>query len=109
MEELSNSLDEVVNCIKNSKEYKKCISLKKKMEDNDEINSLIKEIKLKQKKYIRNNDFNKKNELDLLENKLNDIPVYHIYMENLEVVNEMINYVKDELNDYFFKLLNKKY
>ena len=109
MEELNRNLDEVVNCIKNSKEYKKCIELKEKMDTNDEINSLVKEIKLKQKKYIRSNDSNILEELKLLEDKLNNIPIYHIYLENLEEVNNMINYVKDELNDYFDKLLNKKY
>ena len=109
MEELNRNLDEIVNCIKNSKEYKKCIELKEKMDSNDEINSLVKEIKLKQKKYIRSNDSNILEELKLLEDKLNNIPIYHIYLENLEEVNNMINYVKDELNDYFDKLLNKKY
>jgi len=109
MEKLNKSLDEVVLCIKNSKEYRKCIELKEKMESNDEINSLVKEIKLKQKKYIRTNDSNILSELNELEEKLNSIPIYHVYNENLEKVNYYINYVKDELNDYFIELLNKKY
>ena len=109
MEKLNKSLDEVVLCIKNSKEYKKCIELKEKMKSNDEINSLVKEIKLKQKKYIRTNDSNILSELNELEEKLNSIPIYHVYNENLEKVNYYINYVKDELNDYFIELLNKKY
>ncbi len=109
MEKLNKSLDEVVDCIKNSKEYKKCIELKEKMNSNDEINSLVKEIKLKQKKYIRTNDSNILSELNELEEKLNCIPIYHIYTENLEKVNYYINYVKDELNEYFDNLLNKKY
>lgn len=109
MEKLNKSIDEVVLCIKNSKEYRKCILLKEKMKDNDEINSLVKEIKLKQKKYIKTNDSNVLSELNELEEKLNCIPIYHVYTENLEKVNEYINYVKDELNDYFLELLNKKY
>jgi len=109
MEKLNKSLDEVVNCIKNSKEYKKCIELKERMKSNDEINSLVKEIKLKQKKYIRSNDSNILRELNELEERLNCIPIYHVYTKNLEKVNDYINYVKDELNDYFDKLLNKKY
>ena len=109
MEKLNKSLDEVVDCIKNSKEYKKCIELKEKMNSNDEINSLVKEIKLKQKKYIRTNDSNILSELNELEEKLNSLPIYHIYTENLEKVNYYINYVKDELNEYFDNLLNKKY
>ena len=109
MEKLNKSLDEVVNTIKNSKEYKKCIELKEKMKSNDEINSLVKEIKLKQKKYIRSNDPNILRELNELEERLDSIPIYHVYTKNLEKVNDYINYVKDELNDYFDKLLNKKY
>ena len=77
-------LDEVVNTIKNSKEYKTVIELKEKMNSNEDINSLVKKIKILQKKYIRTNDKNIKLELDSLEKKLNEIPIYHIYMENLE-------------------------
>lgn len=109
MEKLDKSLDEVVDCIKESKEYKKCIELKDKMETNDLINSLVKEIKLKQKEYIKSNDPNILSELNELEEKLNCVPIYHVYTENLEKVNEYINYVKDELNEYFNNLLNKKY
>ena len=109
MEKLNRSLDDVVNCIKNSKEYKKCLELKEKMDSNSEINDLVKKIKLKQKKYIKSNDPDILKELDKLEERLNSIPIYHTYLENLEIVNNMINYVKDELNDYFVNLLNKKY
>ncbi len=109
MEKLNKSIDEVVLCIKNSKEYRKCILLKEKMKDNHEINSLVKEIKLKQKKYIKTNDSNILSELNELEERLNCIPIYHVYTENLEKVNYYINYVKDELNEYFDNLLNKKY
>lgn len=106
MEEFYNNLDSVVSTIKDSKEYKKCIKLKKEMDSNEEIASIVKEIKKLQKKYINTNDSSVKRELDELENKLEEIPIYHIYLENLEKVNYMINYVKDELNDYFDKLLN---
>ena len=101
-------LDEVVKVIKDSKEYKTCIDLKKQMESNEDINSLVKKIKVLQKKYIRTNDKDIKLELDNLEKELNEIPIYHIYMENLSSVNDMINYVKDELNNYFDLLLNEK-
>lgn len=108
MEELNKCLEEVINCIINSKEYKLCIELKKKMEDNAHINELVKNIKKLQKDYIRNKDEKIKKELDLLEQELNSIPIYHIYNDNLEVVNNKILYVKDILNNYFDNLLNKK-
>ena len=37
----------------------------------------------------------------------NSIPIYNVYMKKLNKVNEMIDYVQDELNDYFYKLFNE--
>lgn len=110
MEKLYKSLDEVINCIKNSDEYKNCILLKEKMDNNTELKKMIVDIKKLQKKYIRSNcDLKIKKELDNLEEKLNEIPIYVMYLQNLEKVNYKIDYVKDSLNDYFDKLLNEKY
>ena len=39
--------------------------------------------------------------------ELFNIPIYKIYLDNLEVVNQKIDYVKDSLNDYFYKLFNE--
>lgn len=108
MEKLYKAVDDVVNYIKLSDEYKNCVSLKDKMSKNQELTLLIEKIKKMQKEYIKNNyDKNIKQELDKLNNKLEEIPVYNIYLENLKKVNLMINYVRDELNDYFYKLFNE--
>ena len=109
MEEVTKALGEVVSCIKESKEYQNCITLKKQMDENEEIKELVKKVKEYQKKYIRNQDENIKKELDILEKQLEEIPLYTVYLQNLEVINEKIEYVKDSLNDYFDQLLNKKY
>lgn len=105
---MNNALNDLVDYIKNSNEYKTCLELKDKMKDNDEVVALVKQVKLLQKKYIRSNyDKDIKKELDIINEKLNNIPIYVIYKQNLEKVNNMINVVKDELNNYFDKLLNK--
>ena len=105
---MTNSLNDLINYIKNSNEYRTCIELKNKMNDNDEVNALVKQVKSLQQKYIKSNyDENIKKELDEINSKLDNIPIYVIYKQNLEKVNNMINLVKDELNDYFDKLLNK--
>ena len=110
MEKLNKALDEVVECIKSSCEYQDCISIKKKMDDNTELKELINNIKRLQKKYVRSNyDSKIKEELDLLEDKINYIPIYHVYLEKIEMVNQQIDYVRDSLNDYFYNLVNKKY
>lgn len=103
---MNKELEEVINTIINSDDYKRCIQLKEKMSTNKEICELVDKIKVLQKKYVRENGEEVLEELKLLEERLNEIPIYVIYMQHLEKVNEMINYVKDELNDYFYKVLN---
>ena len=108
MEELYNSLEEVIHTIQSSQEYQKCISLKEQMKDNEKVNSLINTIKKTQKEYVKSSyDKELKKTLDSLEEELYSIPIYHIYNDNLEKVNEMIEYVKEHLNDYFNHLLNQ--
>jgi cell fate (sporulation/competence/biofilm development) regulator YmcA (YheA/YmcA/DUF963 family) len=110
MEKLYKSLNEVIDCIKESPEYKECIKIKEQMDSNEELVELINKVKELQKKYIRSNyDSNIKKELDKYESKLKEIPIYNIYLTKLEEVNKKIDYVKDSLNDYFDQLLNKKY
>lgn len=104
---LDKSLNDVVKYIVESIEYKKCIELKKKMSSNKELTILIDEIKKLQKKYIRTNDIDIKEELDRKMTKLESIPIYNEYNNNLIQVNQMINYVKDELNGYFYNKLNE--
>ena len=110
MEKLYKSLNEVIDCIKESPEYKDCIKIKEQMDSNGELVELINKVKELQKKYIRSNyDSNIKKELDKYESKLKEIPIYNIYLTKLEEVNKKIDYVKDSLNDYFDQLLNKEY
>ena len=100
-------LNDIITWIKESKEYKKCIELKKKMDDNDELVKLISDVKKKQKEYVKSNfDKDKKKELEILQNKLDEIPIYNVYNRNLEIVNSYSDYVRDELNDYFCKVFN---
>ena len=110
MEKLLNRIDEVVECIKDSYEYKMCLSLQEQMSNNTEITELVKKIKFLQKKYIKSNYSDEvKEELDRVNEQLFNIPVYSMYLSYLDKVNYKIDYVKDYLNDYFNKLLNEKY
>lgn len=110
MENLYKKLDDVIFCIKESNEYKNVIDIKKKMDSNEELKKKINDIKLLQKKYVKSNyDSSVKKDLDKLNDELLEVPIYRIYLDNLSVVNEKIEYVKDSLNDYFYNLFNKKY
>lgn len=105
--QLNRAIDEVVEVITSSSDYKNCIELKEKMSNNQDVCELVEQIKKLQKKYVLENDDKILTELKSLEDRLNNIPIYAIYMQHLEKVNEMINYVKDELNNYFYQALNK--
>lgn len=108
MEELDKALDDLISCIKESKDYKECVSLKEQMNSNPEIKSLINEIKELQKKYVKSNyDSDIKKELDILEERLKSIPIYVIYTQTLNKVNSNINRINDRFNGYFDKLFNE--
>ena len=104
---MNKAIDEVINTITNSEDYKICIELKEEMNNNLELTNLIKKIKSLQKKYITNPSIELEEELNQLNEELEMIPIYVKYNNHLTKVNEMINKVKEELNDYFDKLLNE--
>ena len=108
MDDLYNSLDEVIKCIKESPEYIKCNELKNKMNGNKEITELVNKTKKLQKEFIKTNDLSIKEELDKTTERLNEIPIYYTYNENLKLVNDKIEYVKDSLNNYFYRLFNEE-
>ncbi len=108
MENVVSDLKEIVEYIQNSKEYQMCIKLKKQMADNTFICERVNQIKKLQKQFVQSGyDSKIKKELDVLVSELETIPVYVIYTENLEVVNQKIDYVRDSLNDYFQLLFEK--
>lgn len=107
LSKLDDSIDELISEIKNSKEYRQCILLKQQMNDNKELMELINTVKKLQKQYIKS-DFSSdiKKQLDLIEEELNQIPIYIIYNDNLKEVNRNIDIMKDYLNDYFNNKMN---
>lgn len=108
MENVVSDLKEIVEYIQDSKEYQMCIKLKKQMADNTFICERVNQIKKLQKQFVQSGyDSKIKKELDVLVSELETIPVYVIYTENLEVVNQKIDYVRDSLNDYFQLLFEK--
>ncbi|MBR3211413.1 MAG: YlbF family regulator [Bacilli bacterium] len=107
MENVYKAIDAVIDCIISSKDYQMCISLQEQMKDNQEIMEAIQQVKKLQKKYIRSGyDTSIKQELDQCTQSLMEIPIYHLYQDSLEKVNEMICFVKESLNDYFSDKLN---
>ena len=110
MEEVYKKIEEVISCITNSYGYQMCIKIQEKMKDNFELKEFIENIKNKQKEYIKSGYSSTiKKELDQLEEQLEEIPIYSFYQQNLKIVNEKIDFVKEYLNQYFNSILNEKY
>lgn len=110
MEKLDRALELVIDTIKESSEYKKCLELKELMNNNNYLKELIQEIKDLQKRYVRNSyDLSTGERLNKKIKELEEIPLYRVYLNNLSVVNNYIDYVRDSMNEYFDNLLNEKY
>lgn len=105
---MSKAVSEVVSAITDSPEFKECIRLKEKMDKNSEIKELVETVKKLQKKYIRTQDEAVKVELDKVQERLDSIPLYDSYQKKLAEVNRKIEFIKDELNNYFYNVVNKK-
>ncbi len=105
--ESRQSLNKIIEFIKTSPEYIKCNELKARMKEDEKLLELITKVKELQKKYIRNNYNQKiKEELDYHIGLLNNNNLYVLYNHYLEKVNDQIDLVKNELNDYFVKITN---
>ncbi len=102
---LNKAVEEVISVIQKSDDYQKCLELKEKMRQNKELMQLIENIKEAQKRYIKNGSQDKK-EIQVLEEKLSNYPIYVLYQQHLEKINSMISYVQDDLNEFFTQLLN---
>ena len=103
------SLDKLIDSIIKSDEYKKSLELKEKMNNDKDLMNLIDEVRVLQKKYIRSNyDKTIKEELDNKNEILNKNLLYNEYNYYLDIVNQKINIIKDELNNYFYDITNKE-
>lgn len=104
---IQESIEGIIKYIKSQEEYKNVIKIRELMKNDDKLLEQIKDVKNKQKEYIRSGkDIKKKEELQHLKDKLERNLLYFEYKNNLDKVNEMISLVTDELNNYFIELTN---
>lgn len=105
--ETKESLEELINYIKSTEDYKKAINLKEEIDKDNELKKLISEVKKIQKEYVRSNFDDKiKEKLDKKLELLNSNKLFVTYTYYLDKVNDMIKLVKSELNNYFEKITN---
>lgn len=105
-DKILKKVDEIIDYIENSDNYKKYLLIKEKLNNDQEITDLINEVKHLQKRLA--NHCNKQLEIELEEkNKLlNSIPLYREYLNTLDEINNIYNIIENSLNKYFYDKLN---
>ena len=96
-------LDEIINDIETSEEYKKYLVLKDEIKKNKELVLLINKVRQLNKDF--NHKLVKKDELDRLTNELNNHPLYREYLNTISVINNELSIVENAINNYFRKKL----
>ena len=114
MEKFVNSLilekvDEIIETIKESKEYQDYQFLFNKLSQNVEANNLIKEVKIIQKKIVKKESLGEsvvdlEEQLSLLVEQLETIPLYVEFVEKQSELNDLYQGIKEKLNVYFDKI-----
>ena len=102
--EILNKVDEIISEIEKSEIYQKYLFLKKQIENNRELKSLINKIKVMQKDVVHN--IEKQDKLDVLINELNNHPLYREYNNTIYEINNIFNIIEANLNKYFYDKLN---
>lgn len=109
--EILEKVDEVIIKIKKSKKYRDYQFLKKKLENNDRVQALISDIKQLQKEIVKEESLqqdtmNLEGALNEKLELLNRIPLYVEFIETQGELNTMYQLLKQELDDYFYSVLN---
>ena len=109
--EILEKVDEIIEYIKETTEYKDYIYLKEKLEANDKVKKLVSEVKKLQKELVRKEV--SKEDTKELENKyketlseLDKIPLYKDYSDSVNTLNNMYTNIKERLDNYFNDKLN---
>lgn len=106
-----NKIEEIVNIIKNSDEYKKYIEVSNKMKNNKEIMNLINEVKFLQKNLVKEQSFG--NDISLIDEEINkkikrleEYPIYLEYTYLQEDLDNSISLVKTSIEKYINNITN---
>ena len=106
-----DKVDNLVNYIKTSDEYNDYLFLTKKLSNNKKAVEYIDQIKRLQKeiikKEIKGDDITSlEKEINYLLDELNKIPLYIDFINKQKELNEIYQYIKNRLDEYFYNILN---
>lgn len=108
MSDIKEKIDELFDDFEESKLYKDYLSVQDKMANDEEIISVINEIKKFQKISANNKDKSVELKINDLYKKLESYPIYQSYLIMHDEIEEELFMIKEIFDKYFMDLLSLK-
>ena len=102
---VKEKIDSLIRSIESSDIYKEYSILESKLNKNEYIKGLIKDIKSLNKKMVRTPSLKIKKELEEKEKELNSIPIYLEYIDKKEELNNLLTVVKNNMDQFIKEIL----
>ena len=111
MNDIDTSFNDLIECIKNNEKYKEYLKIKEILLKDEEINSLIKDIKKLQKKITKDEFYKRDCTLDKkkLNQKLEQLNNYPIYIDFCNIqsdLNNMFQIIKNTIEKCLYDITN---
>lgn len=106
MNEIKDKINSLFDEFESSELYQRYVSVKRQLEQSEDVMNTIKEIKRLQKIATNNQDNDVENKIKKLYKILDETPIYQSYMIIKDEVNETLYVVKEIFEKYFSELLS---
>lgn len=106
MNEIKDKINSLFDEFESSELYQRYVSVKRQLEQSEDVMTTIKEIKRLQKIATNNQDNDVENKIKKLYKILDETPIYQSYMIIKDEVNETLYGVKEIFEKYFSELLS---
>ncbi len=108
MDDIKKDIDKLFDEFESSSLYQKYLSVEKQMLANENITSLLDEIRRLQKIFANTKDKNVELKIESLYDSLKEIPLYQSYLIIMDEINQKLYGVKEIFEKYFSDLLSLK-
>ena len=107
--EIIEKTKELVKTIKEDNLYKEYMELRHELKSNKKINNKIEEVKRLQRKYVKGNYQDKEllDNINTLTKELDSIPLYYIYSQKEEDLNNNLLLIKEGLSSSFHDIVKE--
>ncbi len=102
--EILNKVDEIINNIESSNDYRDYLKLKEIINNDSEITALINNVRVKQKDFVHH--LISEDELNKAYDKLNNHPVYREYLNKVDLINNQYAIIESNINKFIDDNIN---